>query len=312
MKEARAILVDLGLPKAQQNERTALCLLALLNLTPEKGWNRAESPRIGITPIMDWARKHYGRDYAPNTRETVRRQTMHQFVQAGICLYNPDKPERPVNSPYAVYQIAPELLNVLRTYKRAKYKGYLEEYLSIHKTLAKRYAKEREMAMVPLKLADGVEINLSAGNHSLLIKAIVEEFAPRFVSGGRPVYVGDTGDKCGYFDMELLAQLGAKLDNHGKLPDVVIFDEENNWLFLIESVTSHGPVDSKRHIELEQLFAKCTAGRVYVSAFPNRKVFMRYLEAIAWETEVWTADSPTHMVHFNGPRFLGPYPADLT
>src|SRR5439155_24505791 len=127
----------------------------------------------------------------------------------------------------------------------------------------------------------------------------------RFVARGRLVYVGDTGDKYGYFDVELLAHLGIVLDNHGKLPDVVIYSEKNNWLFLIESVTSHGPVDSKRHTELEDLFSNCSAGRVYVSAFPNRKVFMRYLETIAWETEVWIANAPTHMIHFNGPRFFG-------
>ncbi len=308
LEEAGAVLISLGLPKAQQNERTALCLLALLNLTPAKKWSQAASPRIGITPIMDWAREHCDKDYAPNTRETFRRQSMHQFVQAGVALYNPDKPDRPVNSPHAVYQIAPEVLAVLRTYKTKKYDQQLTEYLSVHRTLAKMYAREREMAMVPLKLRDGLGITLSAGDHSLLIKAIVEEFASRFIAGGNLVYVGDTGNKYGYFDVNLLSSLGVVLDNHGKLPDVVLYDEEKNWLLLIESVTSHGPVDAKRHTELEQLFGNCLAGRVYVSAFPNRKLFMTYLDRIAWETEVWMADEPTHMIHFNGPRFLGPYP----
>jgi len=232
---------------------------------------------------------------------------MHQFVQAGISLYNPDKPRRPVNSPYAVYQIAPALLEVLRMYKTDGYRSKLEEYLLVHRTLAQMYAKERQMAMVPLKVKDGLEIALSAGDHSLLIKSIVEEFAPRFVARGRLVYVGDTGDKYGYFDEVLLAELGLVLDSHGKLPDVVLYCEKNNWLFLIESVTSHGPVDPKRHSELEKIFSCCSAGRVYVSAFPSRKLFMRYLESIAWETEVWIADAPSHLVHFNGPRFLGPY-----
>jgi len=309
LQEARAILIDLGLPRAQQNERTALCLLALLDLSPVKKWSHAESPMIGITPIMDWARKHYDKNYAPNTRETVRRQSMHQFVQAGIARYNPDEPGRPVNSPHAVYQITPELLEVLRTYKTRAYRAKLGKYLLTHKTLAKMYAKEREMAMVPVRVKGGAGITLSAGDHSLLIKAIVEEFVPRFVTGGALVYVGDTGDKYGYFDVDLLARLRVSLDGHGKLPDVVVYSEVNNWLFLIESVTSHGPVDPKRHTELEALFARCSAGRVYVSAFPNRKVFTRYVDHIAWETEVWTADAPSHMVHFNGPRFLGPYGA---
>lgn len=262
---------------------------------------------MGITPIMDWAREHYGKEYAPNTRETVRRQSMHQFIQAGVATYNPDNPSRPVNSPYAVYQICAELLAVLKTYGTARYAEKLEEYLSVRQILAKMYAKVREMAMVPLKVKDGIEIALSAGDHSLLIKAIVEEFAPRFIACGQLVYIGDTGDKYGYFDVELLARLGVVLDNHGKLPDVVVYSAKNNWLFLIESVTSHGPVDSKRHTELEKLFNACTAGRVYVSAFANRKLFMKYIEVIAWETEVWIANAPTHMVHFNGPRFLGPY-----
>ena len=96
LTEANQILISLGLPRAQQNARSALCLLALLNLTPRKKWARAENPLMGITPIMDWAREHYRKEYAPNTRETFRRQTMHQFVDAGIAVYNPDAPNRPV------------------------------------------------------------------------------------------------------------------------------------------------------------------------------------------------------------------------
>jgi hypothetical protein len=307
LNEARAILADLGLPKAQLNERTALCLLALLNITPEKNWSKARSPMIGITPIMDWMRKHYGKDYAPNTRETVRRQSMHPFVQAGVSLYNPDEPGRAVNSPHAVYQIAPRLLDVLRTYGTAQYEEKLAAYLSVRTTLAEMYAKRREMAMVPLKVREGTEVRLSAGEHSTLIKRIVEEFSPRFVAGGRLVYIGDTGEKFGYFDVELLEQLGVVLNHHGKLPDVAIYSEDKQWLFLIESVTSHGPVDSKRHAELERLFANCSAELVYVSAFQNRQVFLKYVEAIAWETEVWIADAPSHMIHFDGARFLGPY-----
>ena len=94
---------------------------------------------------------------------------------------------------------------------------------------------------------------------------------------------------------------------HGKLPDVVIYMRDKNWLLLIESVTSHGPVESKRQIELARLFKGCKAGLVYVSAFPDRKTFLRYLDVIAWESEVWIADAATHMIHFNGSRFLGPY-----
>lgn len=307
LKQAYDILVELGLPRQQLNERTALCLLCLLDMTPDKDWSDAKNPLVGITPIMDWSREHYGKNYAPNTRETFRRQSMHQFIDAGLCLYNPDKPDRPVNSPKAVYQIEPNLLNVLKTYGTVDYAKELQALLNDKQTLVKKYARERDMVMIPVKLKNGKEIKLSAGEHSELIKNIVEDFASRYAPGGELVYVGDTGDKHGYFDTVLLKKLGIELNNHGKLPDVVIYFTEKNWLLLIESVTTHGPIDAKRYEELSKLFKDCTAGLVYVSAFPTRKTFLKYLEFIAWETEVWIADAPTHMIHFNGSRFLGPY-----
>lgn len=307
LKEALRVLTDLGMPRAQCNERTALCLLALVNVTPTKRWSEAEAPLIGITPIMNWAKEYYDTDYAPNTREIFRRQSMHQFIEAGVCLYNPDKPERPVNSPKAVYQVEPHLLNVLKLVGSVGYKAALAEFQSKRQTLVEQYAKARDMQLVPVKVKAGHAIALSPGDHSELIREIVENFGPRYAPGGDLVYVGDTGDKHGFFDKKLLSELGVVLDNHGKLPDVVIYMRDKNWLLLIESVTSHGPVDSKRQLELARLFADCKAGLVYVSAFPDRKTFLRYLDAVAWESEVWIADAPTHMIHFNGVRFLGPY-----
>lgn len=307
LKAAQQIIVELGLPRAQQNERSALCLLALLDLSPGKPWAKASAPLIGITPIMDWARKHYGKDYAPNTRETVRRQTMHQFVIAGIALYNPDKPNRPVNSPKTVYQIEPATLTLLRSFGTPMWQDNLVVYLSGRETLTDRYAKAREQHRVPVKIAPGKNITLSPGEHSELIRAIIEDFVPRFVPGSVLVYAGDTGDKWGYYDGALLVGLGVDVDVHGKMPDVVLNYTERKWLILVEAVTSHGPVDGKRYAELTELFSKAKAGLVYVTAFPNRAIMARYLGELAWETEVWVADSPSHLIHFDGRRFLGPY-----
>ena len=307
LKEALQVLTDLGMPRAQRNQRTALCLLALLNVTPTKRWKDAEAPLMGITPIMGWAKKHFGSDYAPNTREAFRRQSMHQFAQAGICIYNPDKPERPVNSPKAVYQVEPQLLKVLKLVGTAGYQAALAEFQPHRQTLVEQHAKVRTMQLVPVKVRAGYAINLSAGGHSELIRDIVENFGPRYAPGGELVYVGDAGEKHGFFDKELLASLGVVLDNHGKRPDVVIYMRDKNWLLLIESVTSHGPVDSKRQLEFAWMFKDCKAGLIYVSAFPDRNTFLRYFNVIAWESEAWIADAPTHMIHFNGSRFLGPY-----
>ncbi|AJP60128.1 restriction endonuclease (plasmid) [Pandoraea vervacti] len=310
IEAAHQIIISLGLPRAQQNERSALALLALLNLTPDKRWADAGNPLVGITPIMDWAREHYGKIYAPNTRETFRRQTMHQFCDAGVALYNPDKPDRAVNSPKAVYQIEPAALKLLRSFGSEQWHDNLTAYLAERETLVAKYAKARTQTRIPVEVAPGQAITLSPGEHSELIRAIIEDFAPRFAPGSVLVYAGDTGDKWGYFDAALLAELGVNVDAHGKMPDVVLHFTEKNWLLLVESVTSHGPVDGKRHAELARLFADSKAGLVFVTAFPNRSVMGRYLGDIAWETEVWVADAPSHLIHFNGVRFLGPYASE--
>lgn len=307
---ALEILRALGFPKAQLNTRSALTLLALGNIGPQKTFAELMNPMIGITPIMDWVREQYSVQYAPNSRETFRRQTMHQFLDAGLVLYNPDNPVRPVNSPAAVYQLAPEAIALLLGYGSNRWPDALDSYLAGKGKLAERYAREREMMQVPVTIGDGQLLSLSPGQHSELIRDIIEQFAPRFAPGSILVYAGDTGEKMGFLDHERLGRLGVTIDNHGKMPDVVLHYVDRDWLLLVESVTSHGPMDAKRHAELMALFSNSTAGLVYVTAFPTRSTMARYLADIAWETEVWVADSPTHLIHFNGDRFLGPYAKD--
>ncbi|WP_241801474.1 BsuBI/PstI family type II restriction endonuclease [Klebsiella michiganensis] len=307
IEQSLDVLRQLGMPRAQINERSALTLLALLDLHPDGDWDKIERPMIGVTPIMDWCRDVYGKEYAPNTRETFRRQTLHQFCDGGIALYNPDKPDRPVNSPKACYQIAPELHTVLLNYGSAEWEKALNEHMGNISTLVEQYAMARKMEMIPLKLNDGTDLELSPGAHSQLIKDIIVEFGPRFAPEAEVIYIGDTGAKEDHFRKERLAELGVTVDRKGKLPDVVLYWQERNWLLLIESVTSHGPVDGKRHGELAKLFANAKPGLVYVTAFPDRKVMAKYLMELSWETEVWVADAPTHMIHLNGDRFLGPH-----
>ena len=310
IEAAQQVLIELGMPPAQQNERTALCLLALLDLPPGASWASAQDPLIGITPIMDWMRERYDWAYKPNSRESVRRQSMHQLCDAGVAVLNPDRPDRPVNSPKSAYQIEPVALELLRTVGTSVWKDTLEAYLSGRTTLVARYAREREAVLVPVEVAPELTIALTPGEHSELIGKIIQEFMPRFAPGSHVVYVGDTGSKTDHFDVDHLRKLGVEVDTHGKMPDVVLHFADRNWLLLVEAVTSHGPVDGKRHDELAALFAGSSAPLVYVTAFPDRASMSRYLGIIAWETEVWVADAPTHMIHFNGIRFLGPYGSD--
>ena len=306
--EAQEILTALGLPREQKNERAAITLLALVDLTPTKAWSAAANPLMGVTPIMEFAAKHYRKKWAPNTRETVRRFTLHQFEQAGLVVANPDEPGRPTNSPNYCYQIEPRALAIIRTFGTTKLVDALRRYLVDVRTLTQRYAQARSMRRIPLLLGAGVTIELSPGGQNALIRKVIDEFCPRFTPGARPLYVGDTRHKWAYFDEDGLGALGVVVEEHGKMPDVVVHYTDKNWLVVIEAVTSHGPVNPKRLAELKSLFLGSSAGLVFVTAFLDRRGLLKYLSEIAWETEVWVADAPDHMIHFNGERFLGPYP----
>ncbi len=307
VQDALAVLRALGFPRQQINERSALTLLALLNLKPKTPWAKGRDPLIGITPMMDFFAGHYGKRYKPNTRETVRRQTVHQFLDAGLVVINPDQPSRPTNSPNSVYQIEAGALSLLRSYATPKWDKGVKTYLASVQTLKEKYAREREMKRIPLKLAKGKTITLSAGGQNVLIEHVVTNFCERFTPGGYVVYVGDTDEKFAYFDKPFLKKLGVEIEAHGKMPDVVVYQKQKKWLGLIEAVTSHGPVDGKRRGELKRLFKRATPGLVFVTAFLDRKAMVKYLGDISWETEVWIADAPDHLIHFNGERFLGPY-----
>lgn len=307
IEQALEVLRSLGLPRQQQNERSALTLLSLLNLKPYDDWKDAQAPLMGITPMMEFFAEHYGKQYAPNTRETVRRQTVHQFLQAALIVSNPDKPSRPTNSPKAVYQIEPSALKLLREFGNSEWPQMVKKYLLSVESLKKQYAREREMLRIPVHVANGEEISLSPGGQNVLVKKIIDDFCAIFTPDGEVIYVGDTQEKWAYFDKTALLKLGVEIEEHGKMPDVVVHHVKKNWLVLIEAVTSHGPVNPKRRQELKELFAESKVGLVYVTAFLDRRTMFKYLEDISWETEVWVAESPTHLIHFNGERFLGPY-----
>lgn len=201
------------------------------------------------------------------------------------------------------------LLGVLRQYGQPTWDTALAEYLAVAGRLADEYKAARDVERIPLDVEGVPGLTLTPGGQNPLVRAIIEEFVAIFTRTPYPVYVGDTGQKRVWFDESYLAELGVTVESHGKIPDLIIHDRERDWLILIEAVTSHGPMSAKRLRELKSIFAGSQAGLVFVTAFLTRKAFARHMADIAWETEVWIAEDPTHMIHFNGERFLGPYEA---
>jgi hypothetical protein len=308
MREASALLATLGLPALQCNERSALTLLALAALSPRGDWSAATAGLYRTLDIMAFMRSAYRKDYAANSRETIRRQTLHQFMQAGLVVLNPDNPQRPTNSGSSRYALTPEALNVISSFGLSGHDAAVAAFIAKHGKLIDRETAPRPKQIgVEVALPHGVKVALSSGAHNTLQRDIIEQFLPKFGRGAAVVYMGDTADKDAYIDQAAFQSLGIACDTHAKLPDVILYVAQKRWVYLIESVTSHGPIHTLRKGQLIDLLKSCPASPIFVTAFPDRATFRKYAGEIAWETEVWIADNPDHLIHFDGDKFLGPY-----
>lgn len=304
--DARAILAALGLPPAQQADVAAYTLLALADVRERSAWKAAKRRSVRIHDIIVFLKDAYRKAYAENSRETIRRRVIHQLEQARVVDRNPDDPTLPTNDPRTHYALSDDALKVIRTYDTRRFAAAADAFQKQHGSLLAVYRAARERHLIPLTLPSGKSFTLSPGKHNQLQADIITNFGPRFAAGALTLYLGDTQNKSLHLEPELLRKLGVPVTKHDKLPDVVLYVEKKNWLFLIEAVTSHGPVSPSRFRQLETILHDCRADRIYVSAFPNVREFKRHVHDIAWETEVWMADMPDHMIHFNGDKFLGP------
>jgi hypothetical protein len=303
MEEAQQILDELGLPPAQQNEISALTLLVLADLGEDDDWPAAQNPMLRIHDILLNMHSRFGRLYAENTRETIRRQVLHQFIQAGIVVRNPGDPTLATNSPRTHYALSELALSTIRAFASAEWPAAVQAFLDSRGALLERYQRQREMAKVPVSY-QGETFRLSPGPHNELQAAVLAEFGPRFAPGTRLLYLGDTANKRLVIDESGFAALGLDVPGHDKLPDIMLFDEQRRRLFLVEAVTSHGPVSGKRQIEFLDVFGRVDVRLILVTAFPDFRTFKAYAAEIAWETEVWIAEVPDHLIHFDGERFL--------
>ena len=304
--EARRILEALGLPGQQRNDNAAYTLLAFASVGPRTPWSRASNEaRLGPHGVIDFAARAYGKRYAENTRETIRRRAIHQFVQAGVLERNPDNPGLATNSPHTHYALTDEALGVMRAFGTLDFTRLAEQFRRESEGgLRERYAQRRQRMRVDVTLPSGVRLSLSPGAHNALQRSVVEDFLPAFAPGAHVLYLGDTDRKALHLESDALVRIGVPLESHDKLPDILVYDEARDRLILCEAVTSHGPVSPKRRIELEEQLSNCPVTRMYVSAFLSFAEFKRHAESIAWETEVWIAEAPTHMLHYNGEKFL--------
>ena len=196
-------------------------------------------------------------------------------------------------------------MQLIRKINSSVWEASISKFLMYHEKLVDIYASKKKMTMMSVKI-NGDDFKFSAGKHNELQKAIIEEFAPRFAPDSECLYVGDTIEKDLVKNVNKLSELGFEITVHDKMPDVVLYREDKNWIYFVESVTSVGPMNPKRILEIEELTKNVVAGKIYVTAFLDFKTYKKFAEELAWETEVWIAEMPEHMIHLNGDKFMGP------
>ena len=301
IEETREFLQTIGMPKAQQADICCYVILAMAGIKPDMSWSEATNDWIRIHDIIQFVNTFYGMSYAENSRETFRKQALHRFRTAALIEDN----GKATNSPNYRYRLTEETVEMLRTMGTPAWKTSVKRFLYYHEKLIDLYVSKKKMTIMPVNI-NGESFKFSAGKHNELQKAIIEEFAPRFAPNSECLYVGDTIEKDLVKNVEKLKELGFEITLHDKMPDVVLYREDKNWIYFVESVTSVGPMDPKRILEITEMTKDVTAGKVFVTAFLDFKTYKRFAEELAWETEVWIAEMPEHMIHLNGDRFMGP------
>lgn len=301
LEETRSLLNELCVPIKQQTDMCCYVLLAMANIRENDTWSAVSNKWIRIHDIIVFIKEHYGVIYAENSRETVRKQAIHHFRNAAFIEDNGEA----TNSPNYRYRLTNEMLSLIRCFGTDEWKWQREIFMSSHESLISLYESKKRVRKMPV-LINGSDFTFSPGRHNELQKAILEEFAPRFAPDAECLYVGDTTEKDLVKNQEKLQSLGFFITLHDKMPDVVLYCHDKNWLYFVEAVTSVGPMEPKRIKEIDDMTSHVKAGKIYVTAFPDFKTFKKFSQLLAWDTEVWIAEMPDHMIHLNGDKFLGP------
>lgn len=254
--------------------------------------------------IIDFENTHFGENISRGSYDDIRRKDLKPLVEAGLVINSSILDQSATNNPNRGYALDAQFAKLLTLYGTKQWEAKLSIFLEKRQKIREEMEHRQEMKQVPITLPSGVMLALSAGEHNLLQKKIIEIFLPIFGMGAQVLYLGDTSNKYLFKKEEELQALNFFTLEHDELPDIVAYSKEKNILFLIEAVYSSGPMDEIRVNRMKKQLAKCTANIIFLTAFLNKNDFKKWVTDIAWGTEVWVADNPEHLIHFNGHKFL--------
>ena len=313
INEALHVLERFGVPiadlTARRRERMALSFLAVADVKRSEEWKKAKDITGGRSlktrDIIQYINEHFHEEISSGSYDDIRRQDLLLPVSAEIII--PTSPKADPNNPQRGYALSEAHGPLVRVFGGSDWEQKVEKFMAGQASLAVKLAAPRTIERIPIILGGGEQLNFGAGEHNRLIKAAIEEFLPRFGYGAEVLYVGDADRRLLYVKAERLTELKLPEPGRQKLPDIIAYSADKQWVYVIEAVHSAGAISPTRHLVLEELARECVAGIVFVTAFADKNTFRRFAADIAWETEVWIAEAPDHLVHFDGEQFLGPY-----
>jgi len=304
--EATGIPFDKKTPKGLQS--MAMVFLAVAGVT--KSWKEAKGQKDGrhlkTREIIKYINEHFEEKISPGSYDDIRRKHLKLLVLSDLILNSADNPNAATNDPTRGYTISNDFKFLVNFYGTKDWGIKLKLFNKNRPSLDEILKRKRNLVKIPIILPGGQSIELSQGGHNQLQREIIEEFLPRYGNGCEILYIGDTTNKYLLREDKKLFELGFFELTHDALPDIIAYDKTKNWLYLIEAFYSSGPMSEERIFELKKGLKNCTAGLIFITAFTSKNDFKKNATEIGWETEVWTADNPDHLVHFNGHKFLGP------
>ena len=310
INEALDILECVGIPLNTMSERRlekmAVCFLAVAGVIND--WKTATTQNyLKTRDIIKFVNLNFEENISSGSYDDIRRKDLKLLIIADFVINSGDDQSSATNNPTRGYSIHPDFERLLIHYSTDSWEKELLIFNQNRSILSDILSRKREINKIPVTLPGGKPIELSVGEHNQLQKQVIEHFLPRFGADCEVLYIGDSSNKILFIDEYELSRIGFFELSHDELPDIIAFSRSRNWLYLVEAVHSSGPMSEIRVLELKKLLKDCKAELIFVTAFLTKTEFRKWLIDIAWETEVWTADNPDHLVHFNGHKFLGAY-----
>lgn len=318
--DAIGILSSVGVPvddlTPRRQEKMAMSFLSLCGMSASSGWSQTESLVNGrilrTREIIEYINANFEESISSGSYDDIRRKDLVRPVGMGLIVKSASNPDADTNDGTRGYALDDRFADLVKSYGSAAWDEKLGDF-EVDQDYIDQFKGKREPKKLNVKLEEGVVILLDDGPHNQIQKAIIESFLPVYGHNATVLYVGDTSEKGMHKYSEKMKELGLNIADRGMLPDIVAFSEDKKWVYLIEAVHSSNPLNAERCIELKRtVLSNCPYGVVFVTAFLSRKDFAKWMPQIAWETEVWLADNPNHMIHFNGDRFLGPHASPPT